>query len=166
MFDDIIKKVSKPRVVKPKKNIHDRFHILIDYAITLNKEHRTNQKINKVMKLPDYALEYCTVKIDVGRNIGKTEYIKRHADNKSCIIVPRAAMKKLYVPSRRKTYGFTLYSAVEVFTLIEQGLLRGTSSFEKIYIEEPSFIWQVVKLSDFYREFTKTVNQTFIWLGI
>jgi len=67
----------------------DMFYDFVHQAIALNKSNREKYADNyKFMSMPQFAHEFQTVHIDLGRRMGKTEFIKDNVSKDDIIIVP------------------------------------------------------------------------------
>ena len=136
--------------------IYRLFPDAIRILIALNKKNR--KRFNKnLYSVGDYALEYCTIKCDIGRQTGKSEYIKRHADALSVVVVMNARVKQNFLIKNRK---FSLRSPSDLLNNPHQ------KEYETIYIDEPSFVFKNISISKLYHLLSKSYNQTYIWLGI
>ena len=135
--------------------IHKIFDDAIKILILLNKKNR-NRTNNLIYSFSDYAQEYCTVKCDVGRQIGKSTYIKTHADALSVVVVMNDRMKQNFFISNRK---FDLRTPSDL-------LNNPQKEYETIYIDEPRFVFRSISVSTFYDLLSKSYNQTYIWLGM
>jgi len=59
--------------------MHNKFHNLIDDLRILNQQFRKERPDPKeFLDSIRYAIEYCTITIDIGRQTGKSTYIKNN----------------------------------------------------------------------------------------
>ncbi len=135
------------------------FHQTIDTLIELNKQHRktVSDDIKYSLSLPDYTKEYGTVKCDIGRRTGKTEYINRNADEHSLVVVVNKEQKQLYRQDE-----FEVLTARQV---INKG--DDLKEYLTIYIDEPTFVFKQASEDDLYDVLcTAPDRQTFVQLGV
>lgn len=157
MFEDIIKnkkmKIDWPNNIKFEfKKIE--FENLVTNLINLNKRHR----INKILiPYESYLKEYCTVRVDIGRQIGKTHYIISNATKNDCIIVHNVATKR----------NIKIFTKAKVYTIKNIYNKIPGNIFKNIWIDEASWMDNNIKNLDFlYSLFAnKSVEQTFIFFG-
>jgi hypothetical protein len=135
-------------------NNYDKFHQAIDTLIEINKSNKTefNKSLN-FDRVSDelYKKEFCTVKVDIGRRSGKTEYIKRNAKANDLIIAPKL------ITGRFLYEGLNYVSAN---TLKFESLLVEKALYNNIYIDEPSLHKNI---DQYYRLGCR--DSTFIFLG-
>jgi len=106
------------------------FDRLMSVAIDLNKANR-NEQLRQLMPAPRYAYEYCTVQLDVGRGVGKSEYINFHADDNDLILVHHRDAVQWF-----KLNGHEHVMTWEEFKWGTVGKdLRGR--FETVWVDEP-----------------------------
>ena len=131
------------------------FYPVIKILLILNKKNRQRFPKN-IYRVEDYALEFCTVKCDIGRQTGKSEYIKTHADASSVVIVMNNRMKQNFsIPNRK----FELRSPSDL-------LNNPQKEFKTIYIDEPTYVFKKISVSKLYSLLSKNYDQTYIWLGM
>ncbi len=138
------------------------FHTILDQLIALNLERR-KLLINEKKFDFEYVSQYCTVKCDIGRASGKTEYIKSRATINDAIIIARPGGG--YTP-KMDTVSFiaTLFVARDINTYNIH--LINNRSYNKIYIDEPNNVFKYINIYEIYKYFTKKdIEQTFIFLG-
>ena len=104
------------------------FDDAIKILILLNKKNRNTTQ--NLYSFSDYAQEYCTVKCDVGRQIGKSTYIKTHADDKSLVVMNNRMIKHFSIKNRK----FDLCSPSD---LLNNSHYLHKKKYETIYVDEP-----------------------------
>jgi ribosomal protein L14E/L6E/L27E len=127
---------------------HTYFFILVDMAIKLNKENRKRLG-DKCHQESSYRwlCEYATVKIDIGRQTGKTSYIIKNTNEKTIVLTLGAdhikTLKKCGIDE-----GALL---ITKHTLVDK--LRGInfSKYDTVYIDECDCIGKAV-IDDFIKE--------------
>lgn len=136
---------------------------VLDKMIILNKK---NRELKKEWSkeyfgrdgFTSYLKEFCTVIFDIGRQVGKTEYIRKTAKENDAIIVLKGQMKYQY-------RGFdNLFSYSEIMVNHNNSF----SEFENIYVDEFSSIQNHKNefLPYLYHTLGRyNINQTFILLG-
>jgi hypothetical protein len=141
---------------------YKEFHKLIDGLISLNKANRIKLKngldgCDPVM----YAIELCTVRCDIGRRTGKTEYIKQNA-GKSDLIVTSSQMLKSSLFANMPCDVITMGDLNK-----PEWLLGKSGDFKTIWVDEPFMIFDSHKaLTEFYiRICRQGKDQTFVFMG-
>lgn len=140
--------------------IIDEYFEILDRLIEINKLRREEIHVNikNIIGSQHYIDEYCTIKCDIGRQTGKSEYVRRRGNKNTLVIVTKSAYKVHY-----KDFEGMVLSPIEIMN----GGLRGMERFETIFIEEPSFTLKKVSKDQLYKEIVDiTKEQTFIWLGM
>jgi hypothetical protein len=135
-----------------------KFHAIIDQLVMLNKVNRKrNDHLTDSMPPAYFAREFCTVSCNIGRQTGKTEYVKLHATDQDIVIVSSTLLRELHKGAP--------YRVIAPYEILD--MTRGSKfcRYENIYIEEPTYVAKDVKLSDIYRELVVDSGQTFILLG-
>lgn len=142
-----------------KMNTVDKFHELVDSLIALQLEHRAlfQEQAERALSSVQYALEFCTVKCDIGRSSGKTRYIKLRATERDVVVV--ATLERGHA---HKGATYAVYSVGQ----IKNSALRGKKPYETIFIEDPTFIFRVMEPENLYGAFVRRgTQQTFVQLG-
>jgi len=132
----------------------DDFADLVDKAIALNKANRKCGPSSAMFSPIAYAKQMCTVKLDIGRAVGKSTYIADHATAKDIIIVPTL---------RHKSMMYLYYKDKNVVAYTEiLGYRTSKPPYVNIYVDEIAGI----DLDFIYNTFVdSTIAQTFIILG-
>jgi len=142
-------------------NTYDQFHTLLDQLIALNQQHRYAVNPGKARwGYPpiDFAKMFCTVVVDLGRQIGKTEYIKQRADENSLVIVNTVQQGHAFYGQR------TPFQVMSVDQLARGGATG--RQFTTIYVDEPAHLIRKVGWQKFYALLTDArIEQTFVILG-
>ena len=105
-----------------------------------------------------YAMDFCTVKVDAGRRSGKTEYVKQRADEYDLVIVHNHNLTK----------GYPDHIIVVCIADIARwhDMFRGAKKPRTVYIEEPNMVFRTIPQPDlYYRLVDEIYDQTFILLG-
>lgn len=140
------------------------FHALISDLIQLNKTNRNLARLD-MMHPFEYAKEFCTVKIDIGRQTGKTEYIRLNADEDDLIIAYSHRYKKDLMSNFKTKDSNKIYNikAWEDLKYLER-------RYRNFYIDE-STIFKIDVYDNWPEMYRRLVdqdnvfNQTFIFLG-
>jgi hypothetical protein len=137
---------------------------IIESAINCNKASRTKfEQFKNAMGLTHWTINHCTVRIDLGRGAGHTNYIAQHAtDNDLILVQDQIAVKHMKNIVVNKPAIFST-----------RGLIISTIKNLKpqnIYIDNP---FHTIDLYDptFYRNLIATladsrIDQTIISLGM
>ena len=139
----------------------DKFFDIVNAAIALNKENRerfSNINIWKIMSPAMACLELCTVSIDIGRQVGKTRYVKENATRDDLVIV-----------TNQRIYDDYLKHFSEVRKPLPYLLVWSGNYVEKAFFPRYSTIWidDVPGLNKniLYETLARDEKQTFIFLG-
>ncbi len=138
----------------------DCFYKLIDNLISLNQKRRRalDPSVKESMTPAQYAISFATVKCDIGRMVGKTEYVKRRAAQGALVVVPTKREAKV-------VYGDTgcdVLSAKQVRHLAK----NKTLTYSMIFIEEPTYTFAAVPVRNLYEILVvEGMDQTFVQLG-
>ena len=142
---------------------------LLDAAISVNKQNRAGKLT--VRGIPDYhgmsrvqyASEFCTVKLDIGRGVGKTKYIADHARPWDVVVIPNTIWRRDGIFGHAADRNILIVTGEEV----ERGdRWRGCHDQvpRTIYIDEVEGI-SPRQLDAVYYTFAHHPDQTFILLG-
>ena len=145
---------------KPAKPVIDLpFFDMVDGMITYNERSRLPiAYMSHSMSPVQYAMDFCTVKVDAGRRTGKTEYVKQRADEWSLVIDPNNNLTKGY-PDH-----IIVVSVTEIARWHD--MFRGARKPRTVYIEEPNMVFRTIPQPDlYYRLVDEIYDQTFILLG-
>ena len=128
-------------------DIYNELSNLIDSAVKINRENRLRfNDMRKQMGPVQYAMQMCTVEINVGRAVGYSTYIKRKADEAS-----RRGMLPLdlIVVANMEIARNVFRETPGVFTIdqVLQGATypRGSSNalqFNRVYVDEPALCFR------------------------
>jgi hypothetical protein len=138
--------------------MHNKFHNLIDDLRILNQQFRKERPDPKeFLDSIRYAIEYCTITIDIGRQTGKSTYIKNNASPDTAVVVMNQKMKDLFKDCD-----------LDVFTAREVQFKKGVyNKYKTIFVDEPSFVFRTIDKYELYAHFVNNVlDQTFILIGM
>lgn len=128
--------------------------LVVELLKSINSLNRTlNAKARHIMSPVSWAKEFCTIKVDAGRQTGKSWYCDMSCgcDDTGIIIVPSQGMGKHY---RNSQFVFTPSS----YSRVDKKFVK------YVYIDEPSFI--SCGLNGIYEFFTNDgIERTFILIG-
>ena len=135
-------------------NINMEFARAIDFLIALNVNRQCAFGAQEsFISKKHWAKEYATVRCNIGRQIGKTSYIKSRASYGDLIIVGKYALKKEMmhpIPS------------ANVITHADLDIVKfDWPRYHRIYIDEPGNL----NLDLVYDIFARDTRQLFIILG-
>ena len=142
----------------------DVFHDLVDRLVLNSRALRSgNYRDGAFIHMPaeEYAKQCETVVVDAGNGCGKTEYIRRRAQEGDLVVVPTTGVAE-------KVFG---ESKADVFSLMQ--VINGSrkhkirTDYKNIYVDDASYTLRVGdKKRDMYTVLASpTVSQTFILLG-
>ena len=137
----------------------NQFQSTVDRLIEINRmQEKYYKPLLKHSMVPElYVMEFCTVGVDAGRMIGKTTYIREHANKDSLIIIPA---NEIRVFSYNKNIATVLSSKQ-----VKNGNARN-KVFTTIYVDDPFWVFKDISKEELYRELAnKYVDQLFILLG-
>ena len=143
--------------------IFNKFFSLLDNIIELNKEVREYRNdIKEIIGLNSYLKEYCTIKLEICRQIGKTEYIKRKCNKENDLII---VLKDVY----RDEFEDYVYDKRDVISI--RSFMNNTSyykikTYEKIWVDNFVFVSKIMDMDFIYDVIGREdIEQTFIFLG-
>lgn len=147
--------------------MHDaqlKFYTLVDYMISFNKELRV-AIAQETMGAATYAKECMTVRCNIGRRSGKTQYIIDRAGPDDLVIIHNMVMMDTY---RRGNLRTNILTASEVQAL--PNVYRGCIGpiirrFRNIYVDEVTLCEKYLNLNEMYNILARDKDQTFILLG-
>lgn len=126
----------------------------LDHLIKLNKEHRAKYlDAHYTMNSASFAAQFQTVRCYIGRQIGSSTYINERASKNDLIIVNKSTQKSYY----------QVKATILSFSELEHA--ADGKHFENIYVNEPTFLFNLVRDDKFYTILAKNTEQTFILLG-
>lgn len=136
------------------------FSETVDMMVAYSHQRRLNMTVHKVhsMSPVQYAMDFCTVKVDAGRRTGKTTYVKQRADEYSLVIVHNNNLTRGYPEN---------VIVVSITELVRwHDMFRGAKKPRTVYIEEPNMVFRQIPQPDlYYRLVAEIYDQTFILLG-
>lgn len=103
-----------------------------------------------------YAEEFQTVRIDIGRNVGKTRYICQHATMSDVIITHSWEAKRWYNDN-------STAPVVPAMLLMQKNAVFCPQAFV-VYVDEPSLMSEN-ELNAIYERFSTTNVEQFVLLG-
>lgn len=75
----------------------EAFESIVDQLVELNECNRLRfTDYKKSMHYNQWLCEFCTIKLNLGRAVGKSLYIKQNCQHNDVVIVPTVEMKKNY----------------------------------------------------------------------
>ena len=151
--DDLIAKPTNPTTDLP-------FFDMVDGMVAYSHQRRLNNITPLVYSLSpvQYAMEFCTVKVDAGRRTGKTSYVKQRADEYSLVIVHNHNLTKGYPDN------IIVVSITDIARWHD--MFRGARKPRIIYIEESQMVFRTIPQHElYYRLVDEIYDQTFVLLG-
>lgn len=138
------------------------FSETVDMMVAYSHQRRMDMAAQVVhtMSPVQYAMDFCTVKVDAGRRTGKTTYVKQRADGHDLVIV--------HNNNNNLTKGYPDHIIVVSITEIARwnDMFRGARKPRTVYIEEPQMVFRTIPQPDlYYRLVDEIYDQTFILLG-
>ncbi len=132
---------------------------LLEWLIELNKENRSKFE-REALSIPllDFVMEFGTVKLDIGRAVGKTQFIKNHATSNDLILT--FGQKQAFEFAKE-----TRASVFSDFNVLFEKLRGSTKSFETIYIDEPHLTFRNESMNLVLLKLINNINQTIVILG-
>ncbi|HBD93009.1 MAG TPA: hypothetical protein DC057_02425 [Spirochaetia bacterium] len=144
------KKKKKKKGFKMYTDKLNDFFNVVDQLIELNKQNR-NTTAKKYLDEISYLKQYCTIIVDIGRNVGKTTYIRSRAKENDLIIV-----SSMFSIIGTKSHQEILYN---------QTSFRN-NGYETIYIDEPKRCFAELNFDEFLQRIVNSkLEQTIICLG-
>jgi len=142
------------------------FEDVIDRMIELNTLHRfrsdsfTRYRYSSHMNKVDYAIDFCTIRCDIGRCTGKTEYILNSTGKDDLICCHNLSFKRRF--DRVMCDVFT----IEELMVGHRWIGRPKPRYNTIFIDEPKMIFgHTYDEKQLYDLLVVDDKQTFIMLG-
>lgn len=164
ILDDIEKDISgdwkdikRDIDYKKRKEYYNEFCSLADNLIELNRKRRKSFDCN--IPIYHYTREYCTVKIDIGRISGKTEYILRNIDKNDLLIVRNYSVK-LFLKNQERLKNVRIITVNEL-----NSTFIYSNKFNNIWVDDASYIYEKSFFGFLYMKLSHSKDQTFILLG-
>lgn len=135
---------------------------LVEIAREINRGHRKDLHDNRLdvymsMSPESYAQQYKTVRVDVGRQIGKTTYMARTAVAGDIVVVGKASLAKML------TSNFDVQAHVLSINVIDQYPQQTLGMHHTVWVDDASYISKE-KLDMMYNMFGARASQ-FVLLG-
>ena len=141
-----------------------QFEKLVDDAIAIVEANSTGGNIRHAdgLGIYNYLKEFRTVRIDLGRSVGKTKYIHEHATAEDVIIVPTYGLRD----SCYRDFARAARSA-KVFPVVDLERARGLQP-DRIFVDEGRAVDEALRhqppgfQDNLYRLFGRSTDQMFI----
>lgn len=138
------------------------FHRIVDALVDLNKRNREQPRAqSRGETLGRYCEYFATVRAYVGRGGGASSYIRERATEHDLVIVGSDKVRD----SCYQRYGMPCRVATPD-ELSERRMRGHQRRYNKIYIDDPSFVFQQINAHELYYTLGHDDTQTFILLGI
>ena len=141
----------------------NQFRKMVDLAIKINQNARnriTLVEYKTALGKTSFAMEYATVKIDLGRQLGKTTYIKdklEHDENSIVVLNSKASITNNYKSVSDKTIVINKYNCAKTIEI------ENLDKIKNVYIDDASWNDTVEVV---YEIFTQDdIERTFVLLG-
>ena len=143
---------------KTHEFIVENFHKTIDNLVRLNTQNRVVADRHKRALSPNFwAMKFCTVRCDIGRGTGKTEYIKRRATKSDLVIV--------FNDEACSRIASEISCPIIIANQLERKIMRMENRFNTIFIDEPELIFREISQQRLYALLVYDYYHTFILLG-
>jgi len=132
---------------------------LLEWLIELNKENRSKFE-REALSFPllGFIMEFGTVKLDIGRAVGKTQFIKNHATSND-LILTFGQQQAFEFAKETKAFVFS------DFDIMFEKLKGNSKVFETIYIDEPHLTFRNIDMRLMLSKLISNINQTIVILG-
>ena len=146
--------------------MNNNFDEIVTGLINLSESKRMNNvNLKKMMGARLYTLDFCTVRVDAGRGVGKTTYIKNHAGILDLVIVPS---RRLMLNEFAEVMNDLDIVSSDYFDFRR----IGGRDYRGIYIDEPSLVVEnsadriISRVEDIIDILVNpSIEQTFVLLG-
>ena len=142
----------------------ESFYKTVDLAIETNRLNRELYQREMYLVSPaKYAIDFCTVHVNCGRRVGKSEYIKDHLNYGDVIIAPNLDMREYL---KWKLHYQHVYSVSEFSYGLPDSFSNRTLPRTTIWMDEVGFCSDS-EIGKVYSALAcrNVPNQTFIRLG-
>lgn len=114
---------------------------------------------------PYYLAEFCTIRLNIGRRTGKTQYIKDNSNINSCVIVPKEDWARNLYGVRSGNVNNDGLMVLTICNLLANPKDK-YNKYTTIYIDEPSFVFPDNDTHRFYAKIANPhLDQTIIMVG-
>jgi phage-related protein len=146
-----------PQIIKEH---HKLINVMIDMNHLLRGKNRVRLSGENEIS---YAVQFCTIRCNIFRGIGKSKYMIDNATKDDLIVVKDESIKKLF-NSRLDGKKIDIISAEKIKSM----QAHAGKNYVNIYIDEPGMCFNSRDLFEFYVKFVnpQSRNQTFILLGM
>ncbi len=143
----------------------DEVHNMLDKVVDLNKLNRSSiqENVKTSMGNEAYIREYCTIRFDIGRQSGKSEWIRRRATEDDLVIICKTAYKGYFRGIRADVM------SIHEISRNRHALTRGTDNkYKTVYIDEPMFTLKKISFDEIFPFLInwRIKEQTIILLGM
>lgn len=138
----------------------------IHQAIQLNKQNRERFASYRVTMSPvQWAFEYCTVRISLGRGLGNTSYVSQHLDNPRAVIITYHPNRRYFQPdSQVNALLLTITKYMDRGNLIR--MFEGKDKHRELILIDNCNKFTGDRLIELYEFLVNgELNQTFVLLG-
>jgi hypothetical protein len=137
------------------------FHHLVDELIVTNKIARAAAKFSPNMPPNAVVREFGTVHCNIGRDAGKTSYIKDRAKAGDLIVVVDRKLRDI----QYRSAPCLVVTAGDLSARYDQRLRASLGDFATVYIDEPAAVFRKVDRDEVYYQLARSSDQTFVLLG-
>lgn len=138
-----------------KANYYETFCRAVDLLVEANEAFRKlpiAQHLFQMQGRIAYASQQATVQVNSNRCCGKTKYIRSHAGCNDLIVTRSKDTVQEY-------HGVSTVWVAEAFKDLP------VCRFNRIYVDEPFYVFKEIDWCHFYQALCKDAEQTFIFLG-
>lgn len=134
----------------------DAFTKLLDELVRINRVNRTSMRdCFHNMGPAAFAESLSTVRLGVGRMIGKTSYIKQRAKAGDLVVV-------INTRTRDEIFGDCRAEVISARQLKKE---KALPRFATIYVDDQRYVFQEVGEKDLYAKLARDPDQIFVFLG-
>lgn len=140
----------------------NKFHAAINSLIRINKDIRKGRAdIKEELPIEQWAENFCTVHCNIGRMVGKSEYIKSRAKSGDLVVVYNKDIREFIVSPN----GIDCDVVTAAFLDNNKDSYLRAKIYKNIFVDEPELVFSKIKKKKFYKKLASNLNQTFIFLG-
>jgi len=146
--------------IATKQSIEIDFQQVLKMLIALNKEHRETFKEYQSFYPPaEFVMEFGTISLDIGRGVGKLEFIKDNAKPSDLVLVH--SLEEL----RHWEHYHHMVKTMCLKIMNVKYITSYGQRFNTIWVDEPKLVFKSVSRYDVMKRLIRDYGQTVVLLG-
>lgn len=138
------------------------FHTVVEQVIAFNKKVQKDHNDERQKYEPATFLRlFCTVRLDVGRQVGKTHFIANSATGENACVVRGYREKSWMLERKNHSAELNMYTMEE----FQKGKCAG-KSHKTLFVDEPALVFADVSETAFFEAAAAAELETIVFLGL